>query len=97
MLEITHLASLERNPQRPDVLISGALHGDERVGPLVTLETAKWLLGRYEHDAWARRLVHTRRLLLVPAANAVGFHQHRREELMRDPNRDVEQEPRAAC
>ena len=97
VLEITHLASLERNPQRPDVLISGALHGDERVGPLVTLETAKWLLGRYEHDAWARRLVHTRRLLLVPAANAVGFHQHRREELMRDPNRDFpfEQEPRS--
>ena len=29
--------------ERPDVLISGALHGDERVGPVAALETAKLL------------------------------------------------------
>ena len=57
VLELTHRASLERHPERPDVLVSGALHGDERVGPLVTLELARWLLHRYDTDPWARRLV----------------------------------------
>ena len=70
------------------MLISGALHGDERVGPLATLHLAKWLLGRYDVDPWARRLVNTRRLLLVPAANAVGFATRTRNELRNDPNRD---------
>ena len=88
VLELTHRPSLQRHPQRPDVLISGALHGDERVGPLATLELAKWLLGRYEKDPWARRLVHTRRLLLVPMANAYGYANAKREELAHDPNRD---------
>ena len=88
VLELTHRASLGRNPRRPDVLISGALHGDERVGPLATLELAKWLLGHYETDDWARRLVHTRRLLLVPMANAVGYAGRSRNELRNDPNRD---------
>ena len=44
VLEVTHRASLTRHPERPDVLVSGALHGDERVGPLATLELARWLL-----------------------------------------------------
>ena len=97
VLELTHHASLARNPERPDVLVSGALHGDERVGPLVTIELARWLLHRYGSDAWARRLLHTRRLLLVPAANAVGYYGRMRNELNHDPNRDFpfEQEPRA--
>ena len=86
VLEVTHQASLSRNAERPDVLVSGALHGDERVGPLATLELARWLLLRYERDAWARRLVHTRRLLLVPAANAVGYHRGLRNELENDPS-----------
>ena len=50
VLELTHRGSLHRQPQRPDVLISGALHGDERVGPLATLHLAKWLLAKYETD-----------------------------------------------
>ena len=97
VLELTHRASLERHPERPDVLVSGALHGDERVGPLVTLELARWLLHRYDTDPWARRLVHTRRLLLVPAANANGYYMRSRFEVDHDPNRDFpfQQEPRA--
>ena len=86
VLEISHRASLEHHRQRPDVLISGALHGDERVGPLATLHLAKWLLGRYDFDPWARRLVNTRRLLLVPAANAVGFAARTRNELRSSSN-----------
>ena len=94
MLEVTERASLGRSPERPDVLVSGALHGDEIVGPLVTLELGRWLLRRQAAgDAWARRLVRTRRLLLLPLTNAVGFAQRTRRELQHDPNRDFPYQP----
>ena len=95
---MTDHATLGEDPDRPDVLISGALHGDEQVGPVTTIELARWLIQRYDTDEWARRLVQTRRLLLVPMTNAWGCANRRRDELNRDPNRDFpyEQKP-AAC
>ena len=85
---MTDHATLGEEPERPDVLISGALHGDEQVGPVTTIELARWLIQRYDTDEWARRLVQTRRLLLVPMTNAWGCANRRRDELNRDPNRD---------
>ena len=70
VLEVTDHATLGQNAERPDLLISGALHGDEQVGPVTTIELARWLIQRYDTDEWARRLVQTRRLLLVPMTNA---------------------------
>ena len=46
------------------------------------------MIQRYDTDEWARRLVQTRRLLLVPMTNAWGCANRRRDELNRDPNRD---------
>ena len=36
-LQVTDHATLGEEPERPDVLISGALHGDEQVGPVTTI------------------------------------------------------------
>ena len=77
VLEVTDHATLSQDPDRPDVLISGALHGDEQVGPATTIELARWLIQRYETDEWARRLVQTRRVLLVPMTNAWGCANRR--------------------
>ena len=57
LLELTEQATLVDDPDRPDVLVSGALHGDESVGPTVTLELARWLLlGRSAWQAdWPER------------------------------------------
>jgi len=96
--------------QRPDVLISGALHGNERVGPVATIEVAKLLATAASCEsrkapaevgcdefyskhtkreaAWLARLVSTRRIVLVPAANSNGYYYNRREEQGFDPNRD---------
>ena len=60
MLEVTDHSTLSANPERPDVLISGALHGDEQGGPVTTIELARWLVQRYDTDEWARRLVQVR-------------------------------------
>jgi len=84
----------------PHVLLSGELHGNERIGPVAVLETAKLLLqavacegGIPSSDCnsfetkhgtvvrgWLARLVSTRRIVIVPTANARGYAEGRREE-----------------
>eukprot|EP00960_Hanusia_phi_P006565 187797-Hanusia_phi.AAC.1 len=77
-----------RTEETPRLFFSGALHGDERIGPTALLELACFLLGTYKSDPWVKILLETRVLVLVPAANAVGYQESRREELGVDPNRD---------
>ena len=115
----------------PEVFLSGAVHGNERVGPTAVLETAKILLDAAQceslphytippdlnteagadyllqielgrecrkrlaesgiHDRqrkWLARLVATRRIVVVPMTNALGYDRNRREEDTIDPNRD---------
>jgi len=114
----------------PEVLWSGALHGNERVGPTACMEAADLLLQavacealqfaahtsdtivveqKNETDAaadacrqhllntygmtdqqrkWLARLVTTRRLVVVPTANELGFYNNVREENGMDVNRD---------
>mmetsp|Transcript_62860 Transcript_62860/g.147947 ORF Transcript_62860/g.147947 Transcript_62860/m.147947 type:complete len:498 (+) Transcript_62860:346-1839(+) len=82
----------------PEVFISGALHGDERVGPTAVTEFAVLLIEMYVRgDAWARVLVDTRSTTIMPVPNALGYSQRRREENGKDPNRDFawDQNPHA--
>lgn len=115
----------------PEVFLSGALHGNERVGPTAVLETAKllleaaqceslpkftrpanldteegadWLLQAQLGEAcrnalkddgitddqrkWLARLVSTRRIVVVPMTNALGYDRNERTEGSIDPNRD---------
>ena len=86
---ILEIGSEERPAaDKPQMLLSGALHGNERVGPTTLVELATFLLGRYTADPWIKMLLDTRTIVMVPAANAVGYYQNKREELGVDPNRD---------
>jgi hypothetical protein len=42
-VRLTHLASADGDPLRPQLFISGEIHGDERVGPLAALHAARLL------------------------------------------------------
>ena len=88
VLEITNHSSRAADPERPEVFISGALHGDERIGPATALALSRWLVERYDIDPWARRLVNHRTLLVMPMTNALGVEKRRRDENGIDPNRD---------
>lgn len=115
----------------PEVFLSGALHGNERVGPTTVIEVAnllleaasceekpvgmepsssdedsrsKWLLMMEEGRAcrielykkgfddasrkWLARLVTTRRIVIMPSPNALGYFRNSRTEFLIDPNRD---------
>jgi len=76
--------------ERPEVFFSGAVHGNERVGPTATVEFARLLVRNYLNgsNAWLRRLVDTRIVSIMPSANAYGYAHNRRTEGMVDPNRD---------
>lgn len=112
------------NSSIAEVFLSGAVHGNERIGPTTVVETARMLLEAAECEAlphvnvngtysdediakaidcredltsrgifpwvrrWLARLVTTRRIVVVPSANALGYHRNVREENSIDPNRD---------
>lgn len=126
---ITHPEGSESSQRLPEVLWSGELHGNERVGPTAVLEATELLLRTASCEAlptvasdrnkdpssinekewdlartcrqelydfginddnrkWLARLVSTRRIVVVPTANALGYFQNKREENRIDPNRD---------
>lgn len=56
VLEITNRTGSEAERRaRPQIYISGALHGDEQVGVVTALELCRWLTERYDSDPWVRR------------------------------------------
>jgi hypothetical protein len=83
----------------PEVFFSGAVHGNERVGPTATVELLKFLL-KYSNSKnkqtmeldttqrWFSRLLKTRSITIMPNANALGYYENVREENGVDPNRD---------
>lgn len=93
IVHLTHFATLHAD--RPEVYISGALHGDERVGPHSVLELARTLLEGRQGNAWLDHLLRTRSIYLTPMTNSLGYFANQREENGIDPNRDypIDQSP----
>eukprot|EP00940_MAST-03C_sp_MAST-3C-sp2_P001016 g1016.t1 len=95
VMRITEEASLENDPERPEMFLSGEVHGNERVGPQAVTELAIYLLENYEREVngdassdWFTRMLRSRSLLIMPTANALGYSLNQREESGVDPNRD---------
>ena len=78
----------------PEVFISGAVHGNERVGPTVAFYLIELLSTRYTQtpttdiEKSVKYLVDNRRIVITPMTNAHGYFQHKREERLIDVNRD---------
>ncbi|POM72898.1 Hypothetical protein PHPALM_10320 [Phytophthora palmivora] len=90
VIKITDETTLP-DPERPELIFSGSLHGNERVGPQVVVALAELLLshaGRTDGNPWLQHLVKTRTIVIIPTANAYGYNHNVRRELKMDPNRD---------
>ncbi|KAL3905520.1 MAG: hypothetical protein SGILL_009646, partial [Bacillariaceae sp.] len=119
---ITHPKGSDSAAKLPEILWTGSMHGDERLGPTVVMETASLLLEAAScealprsyakdweadveeakkcrsllqakgvddtHRQWLARLVATRRIVVVPNANALGHFRGDRLENMVDPCED---------
>jgi len=90
IMTLTEFSTLENS--RPQVFFSGAVHGDEVVGPNAVAYLASYLLKNYRKDPWITYLLQNRVIVIMPAANANGFYNDYREEFYEqtsiDPNRD---------
>ncbi|KAE8969095.1 hypothetical protein PR001_g27602 [Phytophthora rubi] len=90
VIKITDEATLP-DPERPELIFSGAVRGNERVGPHVVVALAELLLSHANRDdgnPWLKHLVKTRTVVIIPTANAYGYNHNVRRELNFDPNRD---------
>lgn len=99
VIKITDESSLP-DPERPEVFFSGALHGDERVGPQSVVALAELLLdhaSRADGNPWIKRLVQTRTIVIMPTTNAYGYDKNTREENGYDPNRDFNYGKGSTC
>lgn len=99
VIEVTDESTLP-DAQRPEVFISGALHGDERVGPQTAIALAEFLVdhaSRADGNPWIKRLVRTRRVVIMPTTNAYGYEKNTRAENGYDPNRDFNYNKGATC
>jgi len=93
---VIHIANMteykKSNNLMPEMYISGALHGNERVGPQVVMGLAAFLIK--EHKArhfMIEHLLNTRSLWMTPMTNAIGYGFNStglRKENGKDPNRD---------
>jgi len=97
IMRVTNFDTYEAEKEtRPEIYISGALHGNERVGPHAALELARILVE--SDNPWVKRLLNTRLVVITPLTNSLGFDRNAREEGNIDPNRDypIDQDP-ALC
>eukprot|EP01083_Nonionella_stella_P002233 6425_1 len=92
---ITNHGTWNNDLSRPHVFLSGALHGNEQVGPTTLVELIDYLLFEYKNNAknaWIQYLINNRVIILTPMTNSIGYAQSQREEQgihsRIDPNRD---------
>lgn len=80
--ELTEYASLEREITRAEMLVSGEVHGDEVVGPQAVMAFIRYMVEAHKSgDAFARRMVSSRIVTLLPMTNAIGYELGVREEV----------------
>ena len=82
-LDILTVTDLLTPPDdKVQIYISGALHGNERLGPHVSYYLIEFLVNNYGIDSYITNLLKTREILITPMTHAVGFYYNEREERM---------------
>eukprot|EP01053_Blabericola_migrator_P007405 Blabericola_migrator_1__7404@NODE_376_length_9223_cov_129_221276_g300_i0_p1_GENE_NODE_376_length_9223_cov_129_221276_g300_i0NODE_376_length_9223_cov_129_221276_g300_i0_p1_ORF_typecomplete_len1100_score158_06Peptidase_M14/PF00246_24/2_2e28AstE_AspA/PF04952_14/2e09Peptidase_M99/PF17033_5/0_059_NODE_376_length_9223_cov_129_221276_g300_i030246323 len=75
--------------ENPAIIISGAIHGDEVIGPAVSAFLLQYLVEpSSDIKVYVEWLLNHREFWIMPFANAEGFSYGRRTEQSMDPNRD---------
>jgi len=66
--------------EKTQVYISGALHGNERLGPDISFYLIEHLVTHFATDPHITTLLKTREIIITPMTNAVGYSQNTRKE-----------------
>ena len=83
VLDIVTLTDIQsKSEDKTQVYISGALHGNERLGPHASYYLIEFLVSNYGRDPEITNLLKRREIVITPMTNAPGFHYKMREEKM---------------
>jgi len=76
--------------QRPQLIVVGSIHGDERLGAVVAFNLVRLMMERRRTDSWVARLVKTRLITVVAMPNPLGYDRSMRFEETDDVKGPVE-------
>jgi hypothetical protein len=65
---------LKMTKESPQMFISCALHGDEKVGPTLCTEFIKLIVENYSRNKWVKFLLDNRSVIITPMTNAYGYY-----------------------
>lgn len=92
------------NKKKPQIFISGEVHGDETVGPNAAIELISLLVTMYSKNKWIKHLLDTRFIIILPMGNPYGYYASIREEMIsmasntyKDINRDFPYLSSSSC
>ena len=72
--------------QKVQVFISGAFHGNERLGPRVSFYLIEYLASNFGKDDHITYLLQNREIIITPMTNSYGFYHNHREQRVTDHN-----------
>ena len=78
-VDIVTLTDLESINQKKKVYFSGALHGDEVIGPNAVYYFIEYML-KSASEPSTQHILENVTVILTPMTNAPGYHFHEREE-----------------
>ena len=82
-LDIVNITDVQSSAvNKVQVYISGALHGNERIGPHASYYLIELLVSNFGIDPFITNLLKTREIIITPMTNAPGFFYNEREERM---------------
>lgn len=77
ILDIVTLTDFETSAdEKVQVYISGALHGNERLGPVVSYYLLEFLASSYDKDPFVTELLKTREIVVTPMTNTIGYYEN---------------------
>ena len=66
--------------EKVQVYISGALHGNERIGPNISYYLLEYMASNYGKDPYLTNLLRSREIVVTPMTNTYGYAHNIREE-----------------
>jgi predicted deacylase len=94
MLDIITISDFQaKQEDKVQVYISGALHGDEVIGPNIAYYLIEYLLSNFKIDSQITQLLKNREIVITPMTNAVGYYHYEREERINKDHDEFKNNP----
>ena len=86
-IEIVTLTNATVNKVKEQVYLSGALHGNEVIGPNACYYFIEYILSQLKQgDPVIKHLMDNIEIIITPMTNAVGYYHNEREERVKAEN-----------